>query len=170
MLPPSGVVPQESLVSVSIPRVLKTDAVSNGGTVLNGGAIVLGRTGGVTAGSPPIPHLAGLGGGRLRPDITVTARMVPVARVESTDLEGRAIRLETMRVADRDIEVLRCAVSGYAPHSIIAGVGLMNSAAGARISGEIAVEPHSGLVLWADIRSVNTFYALSRRPLAPEAP
>lgn len=150
--------------------VLTVDSVSNTGTILNGGAIVLDRSGVVVSGSPPIPHIAGLGGGRLRPGVTVVARMVPSAPAEAIDLEVRAIRQDTLRIADRDIEVFRCAVSGYAPQTIVPGVGMMNSAAGARIAGEVAVEPHSGLVLSADIRSVNTFYALSRRALAPEAP
>jgi len=150
--------------------VLTIDSVSENGTMLNGGAIVLDRTGNLTTGTLPSPHVAGLGGNRLRSTRSATARLVPTPPMQPVDLDVKVLRAEATRVAGRDMELARCAVSGYAPSTIVAGVGLMNSAAGARIAGEILVEPASGLVLWADIRSVNTFYAVSRRALAPDAP
>lgn len=150
--------------------VLAVDAVSERGTVLNGGAIVLDAAGDLTNGSLPLPLIGRLGGGRLRPGLTVSARMVPALPAEPIDIEVQVLRTEAMRVADRDLELVRCAVSGYASPKVIAGVGLMNSAAGARIEGEIVVEPRSGLVLWAELRSVNSYYALQRRPLAADAP
>lgn len=141
---------------------LSIDSVSERGTVLNGGTTTLDPTGRVLTGTVPVPHLAGLGGGRLTPGVTTTASFIPVAVVPPVDVRVRVLRIDTMRLSNRDIAVVRCAVSGYASHVQIPG--MRPGSLGAAISGEIAVEPATGLVFSANVQSMNPYYALNRAP------
>jgi len=146
---------------------LTIDSLSPSGTSINGGSIVLDRSGKVVTGTLPTPNIVGLGGGRLPSAYPIKARLIPVSEVEPVDLDIRVTGVDQMRITDREISVVKCTVSGYAPMTLVTGMPM--SSRGAQISGEIIVEPETGLVLSANIRSANTYYVVSRR-LLPVSP
>lgn len=153
--PVSRVVSSESLIVV--------DSVSERGAVLNGGLTTLDATGRVLTGPVPLPHVAGLGGGRLRPGVTLAASLVPTSTaVPPVEATVRALRPETVRIADREIAVVRCSISAFASGTSIAG---LTRGYGATISGEVQVEPTTGLVISGDVRSQHPYYAFLRSAL-----
>jgi hypothetical protein len=150
----------ESLVTI--------DALSERGTVMNGGTTSLDRTGHLLTGTVPLPHVEGLGGGRLQAGMNTRALLVPVNSMPPIDVDVHVVRLETMRLAERDVVVARCEVSGFTSHTALPATRVR--AAGAKVSGEITVEPATGLVISARLQSSNAYYAFVRESVAAPAP
>lgn len=145
--------------------LLTIDAVSARGTVLNGGATTLDPSGKLVSGTLPLPHLEGLGGARLRPGFATRATFI-ASGAPPTPLQATVMRLETLRIGEREITVARCRVSGYAARGGPTTAGpLSRSADGAEISGEISVEPQTGLTLAAAVKSAHPYYNLNRSVL-----
>jgi hypothetical protein len=140
--------------------VLTIDSVAERGTVLNGGSTTLDSTGRLLTGTFTAPYITGLGGGRLTMGSTAIASFVPSSTaLPPVDLRIRVLRMDSIRVSGRDVTVAKCAVSGYSGRSQQPPV---NSRPGSEISGEISVEPRTGLVLSATIESSDTYYSLYR--------
>ena len=143
--------------------IIAIDTVSDRGTVLNGGFITLDATGKVVTGAISLPHIAGLGGDRLKIGFTTHASFIPNGATPS-EIRVTVTRIETMRISDRDITVARCSVAGNTPSTQVPGAS--QSWRNAAISGEIIVEPLTGLTLTANVKSVNPYYSISRMIVA----
>ena len=139
--------------------IFAIDTISDRGTSLNGGITTLDASGKLLTGSISLPHIAGLGGGRLSPGFSTYATFTPNG---SPPVEVRIVvrRLDVIRISNREITVAQCSVSGYTPQNQTYGTnqGWKN----APISGEITVEPLTGLTVAANVMSANPNYSISR--------
>jgi hypothetical protein len=136
--------------------IVIVESVSDRETTLNGGYTTLDPTGQLLTGTVPLPHIAGLGGGRLSPGLVTTAILIPTASYPPVVVRISALGKETLLLSGREIAVVRCSISGYAARGGYAGMS------GALISGDIVVEPETGLVLSANVHSRHYYYAFVR--------
>ena len=139
--------------------IITIDTISDRGAVLNGGLITLDITGRVVTGAISLPHIAGLGGDRLRIGSTTYASLIPNGATPS-EIRVTVTGIETIRVSDRDVTVVRCSIAGTTPQNQVYGTN--QSWKNASISGDITVEPQTGLTLAANVRSVNPNYSVNR--------
>lgn len=145
--------------STSSEAILSIDSVSTAGATLNDGAVTLDSNGRVLTGTLPLPNIFGLGGNRLRPGLSTSVKYV-INGAPSVDLEVAFLRTEQLEISGRFIQVVKCKVSGYA--SLDQPYGNPQSWRGALISGEVIIEPQTGLMLIADIKSISLNYSLIR--------
>jgi hypothetical protein len=135
------------------------ESISDRRTTINGGYTTLDPTGHLLTGTVPLPHVSGLGGGHLSPGMAMTASLIPTATYPPVEVRIGAVGKETLLLAGREIAVIRCSISGYAPRGGNMGMS------GALISGDIVVEPVTGLVLAANVHSRHYYYAFVRKAL-----
>jgi hypothetical protein len=139
--------------------LVMVESISDRGTTINGGYTTLDATGQLLTGTVPLPHVAGLGGGRLSPGMVMTASLIPTASYPPVEVRMSVLGKETLFLSGREIAVVRCSISGYAPRGANLGMS------GALISGDIVVEPATGLVLSANVQSRHYYYAFVRNAL-----
>lgn len=139
--------------------ILAIDTISDRGTSLNGGITTLDASGKLLTGTISFPHIAGLGGGRLNPGFSTYATFTPNG-APPVEVKVVVRRLDVMRISNREITVAHCSVAGYTPQSQTYGTS--QSWKNAPISGEITVEPLTGLTVAANVTSANPNYSINR--------
>jgi hypothetical protein len=147
--PISGAV--QSQPSIAFTRV--TDA----GFEIDGGAVVLDRTGRPVSGAPPAPLIAGVGGNRLLAGGKLQAVYELNSYIGPAKVTLSVVGSESVQTGAERITLVRVQLEGYGTSSINV-MGAMN----APIKGQLLIEPQTGLVLAGDIRSRNANYQFKR--------
>lgn len=139
---------------------LEVSAASDGRVEFNGGGLVFYADGRPPTGALPMPHISGLGGRKLTVGVASIARFLPGGEAPPVSIKITPRERLVFSEFGTTTTLLLCDVDG---HGIVFGTpGGGGVAASQRIQGYVIVEPDSGLVVAANVRSENKHYSFAR--------
>jgi hypothetical protein len=139
---------------------LEITAVSDSRVEFNGGNLVFYSDGRAPSGAPPMPHMSGLGGQKLAVGVASVARFFPGGEAPPVSIKITPREHVLFSASERTTTLLLCDVDG---HGVVFGTpGGGGVTASQRIQGYVIVEPTSGLVVAANVRSENKHYSFAR--------
>ncbi len=139
---------------------LEVTSVLDDRVEFNGGDLVLYSDGRAPSGAPPMPHMSGLGGQKLAVGVASVARFFPAGEAPPVRIKITPRERVLFSASERTTTLLLCDVDG---HGVVFGTpGGGGITASQRIDGYVMVEPTSGLVVAANVRSENKHYSFAR--------
>lgn len=137
-------------------RVSLTRRTPSGAVELNGGLVVIERSGKVSAGSVPGPLMYGVDFPRLLQSGKSTAKFAPTG-VDPASVNLSLVRDEQLQMNGTTLHALRVQVRGYTPKQ--SGTSLFIASL---IDGELLLEPETGLIVAGRLKSNHPNFALKR--------
>ena len=139
---------------------LEVSAASDTRVEFNDGSLVFYADGRAPSGAIPMPHMSGLGGRKLTLGVASTVRFLPGGEAPPVSIKITPREQLVFSEFGTTTTLLLCDVDGHG--TVFGTPGGGGVAASQRIQGYIIVEPHSGLVVAANVRSENKHYSFAR--------
>jgi hypothetical protein len=139
---------------------LEVSAASENRVEFNDGGLVFYAEGRAPSGALPMPHMSGLGGRKLTLGVASNARFLPGGEAPPVSIKITPREHLIFSESGTTTTLLLCDVDGHG--TVFGTPGGGGVAASQRIQGYVIVEPHSGLVVAANVRSENKHYSFAR--------